>query len=98
MEVSEMRKYGLTLLCEMHTPAELLETATKAEAAGLDFLVISDHFHPWLPAHGHSPFAWSVLGAVAAQTERIGLATMVTCPFGRYHPAVVAQAAATIGV
>ena len=90
--------YGLTLLCELHGPDASVDTAVKAEAAGFDFLVISDHFHPWLPSHGHSPIAWSVLGAVAARTESIGLATMVTCPFGRYHPAVIAQAAATMAV
>ena len=91
-----MAEYGFTLLCETHGPHELLEQGRLAEAAGFDFLVISDHFHPWLPEHGHSPFAWSVLGAVAVQTEEIRLATMVTCPFMRYHPAVVAQASATI--
>jgi G6PDH family F420-dependent oxidoreductase len=93
-----MAKYGFTLFCELRGPGELLEHAQKAERAGFDFLVISDHFHPWLPEHEHSPFAWSVLGAVAVQTSRVELATMVTCPFVRYHPAIVAQAAATIGV
>jgi G6PDH family F420-dependent oxidoreductase len=91
-------KYGFTLLCEIHGPNELLEQAKKAEDAGFDFVVISDHYHPWLPEHGHSPFAWSVLGAVAAQTTSIELATLVTGRFVRYHPAVIAQAAATIGV
>jgi G6PDH family F420-dependent oxidoreductase len=91
-------KYGWTLLCEIRGPNELLDQARKAEEAGFDFLVISDHFHPWVSEHEHSPFAWSVLGAVAAQTSQIELATMVTCPFMRYHPAVIAQAAATIGV
>jgi G6PDH family F420-dependent oxidoreductase len=86
------------LLCEIRGPNELLDQARKAEQAGFDFLVISDHFHPWVSEHEHSPFAWSVLGAVAAQTSEIELATMVTCPFMRYHPAVIAQAAATIGV
>ena len=66
-----------------------------AEEAGFDFVAISDHFHPWLYDHGHSAFAWSVLAAIAARTERIGLATGVTCPSIRYHPAIVAQAAAT---
>ena len=93
-----MPKYGLTLLCEVHGPNELLDQAHKAEETGFDFLVISDHFHPWLPEHEHSPFAWSVLGAVAAQTSRVELATMVTCPFVRYHPAVIAQAAATVAL
>ncbi len=90
--------YGFTLMCELRDPKELVRQAVAAEDAGFDFLVISDHFHPWLGEHEHSPFAWAVLGGVATQTSRIGLATMVTCPFLRYHPAVVAQAAATIGV
>ncbi|MGZ4681340.1 MAG: TIGR03557 family F420-dependent LLM class oxidoreductase [Acidimicrobiales bacterium] len=93
-----MVRYGYTLMSELHGPTELVTAALEAENAGFDFLVISDHYYPWLGEHEHSPFAWSVLGAVASQTSTIGLATMVTCPFIRYHPAVVAQAAATIGV
>ena len=85
-------------MTELHGPNELVTLALEAEDAGFDFLVMSDHYHPWLGEHEHSPFAWSVLGAVASRTSTIGLATMVTCPFIRYHPAVVAQAAATIGV
>jgi G6PDH family F420-dependent oxidoreductase len=91
-----MPLYGYTLFSELNGPAELVDQAVRAEAAGFDFLAISDHFHPWLSTHTDSPFAWSVLGAVAARTERIGLMTLVTCPFLRYHPAIVAQAAATI--
>ena len=60
--------------------------------------MISDHYHPWLPEQSHSPFAWTMLGAVAQATERIELATMVTCPIIRYHPAIVAQMAATVAV
>jgi G6PDH family F420-dependent oxidoreductase len=56
---------------------------------------LSDHFHPWFDSQGHSGFAWSILAAAAVRTERIELATGVTCPFVRYHPAVMAQAAAT---
>jgi G6PDH family F420-dependent oxidoreductase len=89
-------KYGYTLFCEMNPATKLLKQAQLAERAGFDFLVISDHFHPWIKEHTDSPFAWSVLGGVAASTERVGLATLVTCPFLRYHPAVIAQAAATI--
>ena len=66
-----------------------------AERAGFDFSVISDHFQPWLESQGHAPYAWSVLGAAAQATERIGLMTYVTCPMIRYHPAIVAQKAAT---
>ena len=66
------------------------------KAPGFDFEVMSDHYFPWLSAQGHAPYAWSVLGAVAHATERVGLMTYVTCPTIRYHPAVVAQKAATV--
>jgi G6PDH family F420-dependent oxidoreductase len=88
-------KIGYKLFAEAFPPSELVAQAVRAEEAGFDFVEISDHFHPWLYSHEHSGFAWSVLGAIAARTERIGLATGVTCPFLRYHPAVIAQAAAT---
>jgi G6PDH family F420-dependent oxidoreductase len=93
-----MARYGYTLFSEINGPKALVEQAVQAERAGFDFLVISDHFHPWLDSHGHSPFAWSVLGAVADRTERLDLMTLVTCPTVRYHPAIVAQAAATVAV
>jgi G6PDH family F420-dependent oxidoreductase len=86
---------GYTLSSEEHPPTDLVELALRAEEHGLDFVSISDHFHPWVQAQGHSPFVWSVLGAVASRTERIALAVGVTCPLVRIHPAVVAQAAAT---
>ena len=57
---------------------------------------MSDHFSPWLTEQGHAPYAWSVLGAVAHATSRVGLMTYVTCPSIRYHPAVVAQKSATV--
>jgi G6PDH family F420-dependent oxidoreductase len=88
--------YGFTLWSELNGPKQMLAQATAAEEAGFDFLGMSDHFHPWLERHTDSPFAWSALGAVAATTERVGLVTLVTCPILRYHPAVVAQAAATV--
>src|SRR5436190_22141511 len=91
-------KIGYKLMSEEHGPEALVENALAAEAAGFDFVSISDHFHPWLEAQGHAPFAWSVLGAIAHATSRIGLATGLTCPILHYHPAIVAQAAATIAV
>ena len=91
-----MTKFGYKLMSEEHGPAALVENARRAEEAGFDFVAISDHFHPWLRSQGHSPFAWTVLGAIAAQTRRVGLVTAVTCPFLRYHPAIIAQAAATV--
>jgi G6PDH family F420-dependent oxidoreductase len=93
-----MAQFGYTLYCEGNPPKDLVLQAVAAERAGFDFLVISDHYHPWLTNQEHSAFAWSVLGAVAQATERIKLATMVTCPIIRYHPAIVAQMAATVAV
>jgi G6PDH family F420-dependent oxidoreductase len=86
---------GYKLIAEAHDPKELVRQAVEAERAGFAFVEVSDHFHPWLSEQGHSPYAWSVLAAAAAQTERIGLATGVTCPTMRYHPAIIAQASAT---
>jgi G6PDH family F420-dependent oxidoreductase len=85
-------------MCEQSGPKELVADARRAEEAGFPFAVISDHYFPWLEEQGHSPYAWSVLGAVAQVTERLELMTYVTCPTKRYHPAVVAQKAATIQV
>jgi G6PDH family F420-dependent oxidoreductase len=89
---------GYKLASEAFGPQELVRQAVRAEQAGFDFVEISDHFHPWLDNQGHSSFAWSVLGVIAAKTEHIGLATGVTCPTVRYHPAIIAQAAATLAL
>src|SRR3954447_5913063 len=91
-----MTTFGLKLMAELRSPRTLVEHARAAQDEGFDFVAISDHFHPWLPEHHHSGFAWSVLGAVAVGQPRLALATGVTCPIGRYHPAIVAQAAATV--
>ena len=88
--------YGYTLMSEQSAPRELVGHAAAAEQAGFDFEVISDHYFPWLDEMGHSPYAWSVLGAVTQVTDRVELMTYVTCPTLRYHPAVVAQKAATV--
>jgi G6PDH family F420-dependent oxidoreductase len=91
-------QYGYKLSAEDFGPKELVRQAQLAEASGFDFVEISDHYHPWLDSQGHSPFAWSVLGVIAAKTDSIGLATGVTCPTIRYHPAIIAQAAATMAI
>ena len=91
-----MTQIGYTLSSEEHGPNDLVKFARRAEEAGFAFAFISDHFHPWIPKQGQSPFAWSVLGGVAQATQRLGLGTGVTCPTIRYHPAIIAQAAATI--
>ncbi|WP_138734948.1 TIGR03557 family F420-dependent LLM class oxidoreductase [Modestobacter excelsi] len=86
---------GYKIATEAFGPNEVVAQAVAAEEAGFDFVELSDHYHPWLEEQGHSGFTWSMLGAMAARTERIGLATGVTAPIIRYHPAVIAQAAAT---
>jgi len=91
-------RFGYTLMGEQSGPRELVRDAAHAERAGFDFEVISDHFSPWLDSQGHAPNAWATLGAIAQATERVELMTYVTCPTIRYHPAVVAQQAATVGL
>lgn len=93
-----MTVVGYTMMCEQTGPKELVRDVQMAEAAGFEFAVISHHYFPWVDAMGHSQYAWSVLGAAAQVTSRIKLMTHVTCPIKRYHPAVVAQKAATVGV
>ncbi|MFJ5550321.1 LLM class F420-dependent oxidoreductase [Streptomyces sp. NPDC093225] len=91
-----MVRIGYTMMTEQSGPRELVDDVVGAERAGFDFSVISDHSFPWLDSQGHAPYAWSVLGAAARATDRIPLMTYVTCPSVRYHPAVVAQKAATV--
>jgi coenzyme F420-dependent glucose-6-phosphate dehydrogenase len=86
---------GYALSSEEHAPLELVRNAVRAEDAGFGFALISDHFHPWIDRQGHSPFVWSVIGAIATSTSSLRLGTGVTCPTIRMHPALVAQAAAT---
>ena len=93
-----MTDFGYTMMCEQAPPDQLVRDVARAEEAGFDFSVISDHYFPWLEAQGHSGYAWSILGAAAQATERIPLMTYVTCPILRYHPAIVAQKAATVQV
>src|SRR3954469_19724677 len=92
---ADVMEIGYWLSSEEQTPHDLVENAKRAEAAGFGHLLISDHIHPWVDAQGHSPFVWSVIGAIAEATERIRLGTAVTCPLIRMHPAIVAHAAAT---
>jgi G6PDH family F420-dependent oxidoreductase len=90
-----MTSFGYTLSSEEHPPADLVANARRAEGSGFDFLSISDHYHPWLSTQGHSPFVWTVLGAIAAVTERVDVGVGVCCPIMRIHPTVVAHATAT---
>jgi G6PDH family F420-dependent oxidoreductase len=88
---------GYWLSSEEHDPKQLVENARRAEQAGFSYVLISDHYHPWINEQGHSPFVWSVIGAVARATD-LPLGTGVTCPTIRVHPAILAQAAATSAV
>src|SRR5438045_9544067 len=90
-----MPELGYSLSSEEFPPNELVRLAQRAEQAGFSFALISDHYHPWTSRQGQSPFVWSVIGGIAATTERLRLGTGVTCPSMRIHPAVIAQAAAT---
>ncbi|BBZ41974.1 LLM class F420-dependent oxidoreductase [Mycobacterium conspicuum] len=93
-----MTNFGYTLMTEQSGPKDLVRYAISAEQRGFDFEVCSDHFSPWLTSQGHAPNAWAVLGAVAQATDHVELYTYVTCPTMRYHPAIVAQQAATVQI
>ncbi len=88
---------GFTLSSEERQPQELVRLARDAEEAGFGFALISDHYHPWTDRQGSAPFVWSVLGGIAVSTSRLRVGTGVTCPIIRYHPAIIAQASATVG-
>ena len=90
-----MTRFGYAISSEEHAPADLVRNAALAEDAGLEFALISDHYHPWIDAQGHSAFVWTVLGGIARETSRLEVGTGVTCPMIRIHPAIIAQAAAT---
>jgi len=91
-----MIEIGYKLCSEEHGPNDLVRYAKRAEEVGFTFAMISDHYHPWTDRQGQSPFVWSVLGALAHTTENLQIGTGVTCPTIRIHPAIIAQAAATI--
>jgi G6PDH family F420-dependent oxidoreductase len=90
-----MTTLGYVLSSEEQTPRRLVELATRAEQAGFELGLISDHYLPWVEAQGESGFVWSVIGAISRATSRLRIGTGVTCPTMRTHPAIIAQAAAT---
>ncbi len=89
-----MTRYGFHASHEQIAPSRLLRDVQRAERAGFDMAMCSDHFAPWSLAQGHSGLAWAWLGAALA-TTRLRLGT-VTAPGQRYHPAIVAHLAATL--
>src|SRR5690349_9362545 len=90
-----MVELGYSLSSEEFSPAELVECAQGAEAAGFTFSLISDHFHPWSDEQPSSPFVWSVIGAISGVAKKLCIGTGVTCPIMRINPAIIAQASAT---
>src|SRR3954451_8531034 len=90
-------RIGCFLSSEECAPLELVARARRAEQAGFHALWISDHFHPWIDEQGHSPFVWSVIGALSEATD-MRVTTGVTCPTTRIHPAIGPPAAATASV
>ena len=92
-----MTKIGYAAMLEQFHPTDLLDYCAAAEDAGFSAgFMVSEHFHPWTPQQGQSAFAWSFLGALGTRTS-LPFGTGVTCPGFRYHPAVIAHAAATLG-
>src|SRR5262245_29701634 len=91
-----MLTLGWKASAEQFGPPELLSYGVLAEELGFESAIISDHFHPWRDTGGHAPFSFAWLGALGARTKRIRMGTSVVTPTFRYHPAIVAQAAATI--
>lgn len=89
-------KFGWLASHESYQPETLVDQAVLAEREGFDAVFGSDHFHPWVDQDSASGFVWSWFGAVAAKTDKVEMATSVTCPLFHYHPALIAQAAATV--
>ena len=92
-----MIRFGYKASAEQFPPTELLGYGVRAEELGFDSVFVSDHLQPWRHDGGHAPAALPWLGALAARTERVAIGTSVLTPTFRYHPAVVAQAFATLG-
>ena len=91
-----MTTIGYAAMLEQFHPTDLLDWAEQAEGAGFSAgFQVSEHFHPWTPQQGQSAFAWSFMGALGERTT-LPFGTAVTCPGFRYHPAVIAHAAATL--
>ncbi|VXB74063.1 glucose-6-phosphate dehydrogenase (coenzyme-F420) [Aeromicrobium sp. 9AM] len=90
-------KFGYKASNEQFGPVELLRYGVIAEEVGFDSVFVSDHLQPWRHDGGHAPFSLSWLGALGARTERVTIGTSVLTPTFRYHPAIVAQAFATLG-
>lgn len=87
---------GYSAALEQFHPTDLLRWCQEAEAAGFGGVMAADHFHPWVPQQGQSPFVWSWMGALGVNTKQLTFGPGVTCSSYRYHPAIIAQASATL--
>src|SRR2546425_2522630 len=88
--------FGYRAVAEQYPSAPLLEFAVEADRQGFEFISVSDHFHPWFHEGGNAVFAWTWMAAALERTKRARIGTGVTTPINRYHPAIVAQAFATM--
>ena len=93
-----MLKIGYKASAEQFGPRELLEFSVHAEKVGFDSIMVSDHFQPWRHTNGHAPYSLGWLGALGERTSRATIGTSVLTPTFRYHPSIVAQAFATLGL
>jgi coenzyme F420-dependent glucose-6-phosphate dehydrogenase len=91
-------RYGYKASAEQFAPRELIDYSKLAEELGLETIAVSDHFQPWRHTGGHTPAVFSWLGALGENTQRAMLGTSVLTPTMRYHPAIIAQAMATLAV
>ncbi|HET9980617.1 MAG TPA: TIGR03557 family F420-dependent LLM class oxidoreductase [Ktedonobacterales bacterium] len=87
---------GYAAMFEQFAPTDLLRWSRQAEDVGFGGIMASDHFQPWTPEQGQAAFAWAWMGALGAQTSRVVFGPGVTAPGPRYHPAILAQASATL--
>jgi coenzyme F420-dependent glucose-6-phosphate dehydrogenase len=86
---------GYAAALEQFHPTELLKYSVLAEQQGFKGVMAADHFQPWVPQQGHNAFVWAWMAALGQATQTATFGPGVTCPSFRYHPAVIAQAAAT---
>jgi coenzyme F420-dependent glucose-6-phosphate dehydrogenase len=93
-----MTKFGYGISAEQVKPYVAVNIARMADEMNFEYIMISDHFHPWIEAQGQSAFVWSVIGGMAQVTKKLKIGTGVTCPIIRTHPVIIAQAAATSNV
>lgn len=88
-------KIGYAAMLEQFGPREVVDYSAKAEAAGFSGVMAADHFQPWVPQQGQAAFVWNVMTAIGERTKG-DVGPGVTCPSFRMHPAIVAQASATL--